>query len=130
MFFFISSSNFYCSTINCLVFIPINISYNALPNNFDNFALSSAAKVIGALSFALGILKVALSAPVLLALASTAAEVNAQFSIHLNESSTLQLISGISNDLQKLLKYFSDAASFTPFLSHLFQYYQSDLFYT
>ena len=30
-----------------------------------------------------------------------------------NESSTLQLINGISNDLQKLLKYFNGTAIFT-----------------
>ena len=39
-----------------------------------------------------------------------------QFGFHVNESSTLQLISRISNDLQKLLKYFSGTAIFTPFL--------------
>ena len=39
-----------------------------------------------------------------------------QFSYHFHESSTLQLINGISNDLQKLLKYFSGTAIFTPFL--------------
>ena len=37
-----------------------------------------------------------------------------QFSYHLNESSTLQLIDGISNDLKKLLKYFNGTAIFTP----------------
>ena len=37
-----------------------------------------------------------------------------QFSFHDNESSTLQLISGISNDLQKLLKYFIGTTIFTP----------------
>ena len=35
---------------------------------------------------------------------------------HGNKSSTSQLINCISNDLQKLLKYFSGAAIFTPFL--------------
>ena len=39
-----------------------------------------------------------------------------QLGSHLNESSTLQLINGISNDLQKLLKYFIDTAIFTLFL--------------
>ena len=38
-----------------------------------------------------------------------------QFSFHDNESSTLQLINGISNNLQKLLKYFNGMAIFTPF---------------
>ena len=33
---------------------------------------------------------------------------------------TLQLISGISNDLQKLLKYFNGTAIFTPFFVPLF----------
>ena len=42
---------------------------------------------------------------------------NIQFSYHFNESSTLQLNNGISNDLQKLLKYFSGPAIFQPFLS-------------
>ena len=46
--------------------------------------------------------------------------------MHFNESSSLQLINGISNDLQKLLKYFSGTAIFTPFLFHCFQYYQED----
>ena len=83
--------------------------------------LSSADKVtIGTLSFASVILKVALSAPVALALAPTAAEVNTQFSIHINESSTLQLINGISNDLQKLLKHFDGTATFIPFFVPLF----------
>ena len=41
---------------------------------------------------------------------------NIQFLSHVNESSTLQLINGISNDLQKLLKYFSGTTIFTPFL--------------
>ena len=38
-------------------------------------------------------------------------------SLKFNESSTLQLINGISNDLQKLLKYFSGTAIYTPFMS-------------
>ena len=42
---------------------------------------------------------------------------NIQFSYHYNERSTLQLINGISNDLQKLHKNFSGTAIFTPFLS-------------
>ena len=41
---------------------------------------------------------------------------NIQFAYHFNESSNLQLINGISNNLQKLLKYFSGTAIFTPFL--------------
>ena len=36
------------------------------------------------------------------------------FSFHVNESSTLQLINNISNDLQKLLKYISGTAISTP----------------
>ena len=39
---------------------------------------------------------------------------NIQFPYQFNESSTLQLINGIANDLQKLLKYFSGTAIFTP----------------
>ena len=50
-----------------------------------------------------------------LGLSPIAAVVDTQFSIHPNESSTLQLINGISNDLQKLLKYFSGTAIFTSF---------------
>ena len=38
-----------------------------------------------------------------------------QFLFHVNGSSTLQLINGISNDLQKFLKYFNGTAIFTPF---------------
>ena len=41
---------------------------------------------------------------------------NIQFSYQFIESSILQLINGISNDLQKLLKYFSGTTIFTPFL--------------
>ena len=40
---------------------------------------------------------------------------NIQFLSHVNESSTLQLINGISNDLQKLLKYFNGTTIFTPY---------------
>ena len=64
--------------------------------------------------------KVALSAPVSLAFATIAAVVNTQFSIHFNESSTLQLINDISNDLQKLLKYFNGTAISTFFFVPLF----------
>ena len=39
-----------------------------------------------------------------------------QYGSHCNENSTLQLIKGISNDLQKLLKYFSGRAFLTLFL--------------
>ena len=39
-----------------------------------------------------------------------------QFGSHENERSNLQLVNDISNDLQKLLKYFSGTAIFTPFL--------------
>ena len=47
-----------------------------------------------------------------------------QLSIHFNESSILQLINGISNDLQKLVKYFNGTAIFTPFFLPLLTYYQ------
>ena len=40
---------------------------------------------------------------------------NIQLLFHVNENSTLQLINGISNDLQKLLKYFNGTAIFAPF---------------
>ena len=84
-----------------------------LLNSFDNFALASPDKLtIGTYIFASVILKVALLA--LAALLST------QFSIHFNESSTFQLINGISNDLQKLMQYFSGAAIFIPFFVPLF----------
>ena len=38
---------------------------------------------------------------------------NTNFSYHLNESSTLQLINSISNGLQILLKYFNGTTIFT-----------------
>ena len=101
-----------------------------MPNNFDNFTLSFADKVtIGTWSFASVILKVALSAPVASALAPIAAEVNTQFSIYLNESSILQLINGVSNDLQKLLKYFSGIAIFALFFLPFVSVLQQDLLY-
>ena len=97
-----------------------------MPNNFDNFTLSFADKVtIGTWSF----LKVALSAPVASALAPIAAEVNTQFSIYLNESSILQLINGVPNDLQKLLKYFSGIAIFALFFLPFVSVLQQDLLY-
>ena len=40
---------------------------------------------------------------------------NIQFSYQSSETSTLQLINGISNDLQKLLKYLIGTTVFTPF---------------
>ena len=40
--------------------------------------------------------------------------------IHFNEILTLQLINGISNDLQKLVKYFNGTAIFTPVFLPLF----------
>ena len=95
-------------------------------NSFDNFALSSADKVtIGTHNFVSVVLKNALSEPVASAFAPTGAEVNTQISIHPNESSILQLINGVSNDLQKLLKYFRGKAIFilfffvVPFISVL-----------
>ena len=39
---------------------------------------------------------------------------NIQFSYHFNEHSTLQLINGISKDLQKLPEHFNGTAIFTP----------------
>ena len=39
---------------------------------------------------------------------------NIQFLCHVNESLTLQLINGTSNDLQKSLKYFNGTAIFLP----------------
>ena len=41
-------------------------------------------------------------------------------SVHFNESSNLQLINGISDDLQNLLKHFNGTAIFTPFFVPLF----------
>ena len=80
---------------------------NPLPNSFDNFTLSSAYKVtIGTYNFASAIAKTELPSSL----------DRTQFLFHVNESSTLQLINGISNDLQKLPKYFSGTAIFTPFL--------------
>ena len=37
---------------------------------------------------------------------------------NVNDSSILQLINGISNDLPKLFTYFNGAAIFTPFFFH------------
>ena len=48
------------------------------------------------------------------------AAVSKHLSYHFHESSTLQLINGISNDLQKLLKYFNGTTIFTPFFVPLF----------
>ena len=74
-------------------------------NNFNNFTLSSADKVtIGKKRFASVILKIAVLAVV-----------SKHFSIEFNESSILQLINGISSDLQKLLKHFNGTAIFTRF---------------
>ena len=46
--------------------------------------------------------------------------VSKHFSYHFNESSTSQLVNGSSNDLQKLLRYFSGTAIFTLFFVPLF----------
>ena len=54
---------------------------------------------------------------VIIKVAAVPALGNVQFSYHFNQSPTLHLINGISNDLQKLLKYFSGTVIFTPFLS-------------
>ena len=48
------------------------------------------------------------------------ATVSKHLSIQFNQSSALQLISSISNHLQKLLKYFNGTAVFTPFFLPLF----------
>ena len=48
------------------------------------------------------------------------AAVSKHLSYHFNESSTLQLINGISNDLQKLIKYFNGTPIFIPFFLPLF----------
>ena len=65
---------------------------------------------IGTLSLATVILKVEFPATLL----------NPQFSLHVNERSILQLINGLSSDLQKLLKYFSGTTIFTPSFFFLF----------
>ena len=52
---------------------------------------------------------------VILKVKSSATLENIQLLFHVNESWTLQLFNGISNDLQKLLKYFNGTAIFTPF---------------
>ena len=46
---------------------------------------------------------------------------NIQVLFHVNESSTLQLINCISNDLQKLLKNFNSTAIFTSFFLPSFE---------
>ena len=80
---------------------------NPFISNFDNLALSSVDIVTtGTESFALVIVKVEFPTKL----------DRTQFGFHVNESSTLQLINGISNDLQKLLKYFSGTTILTPFL--------------
>ena len=84
-------------------------------NSFDNFTLSCVNKVAkGTQSFASVILKVTAvplfhTAP---ALSIPSPLDNTQFSIRVNESSTLQLIRGISKDPQKLLKCFNCTAIF------------------
>ena len=60
------------------------------------------------------------SKSVIVKVAAVPALDNIRFSYHFNESSTLRLINGNSNDLQKLLKYFSGRAIFTLFLQLLF----------
>ena len=42
--------------------------------------------------------------------------VSTQFAFHINESSTLQILKGITSDLQKILKYFNGATIFTPWI--------------
>ena len=77
--------------------------------------MPSAHKVTtGTKKFASVVLKVAISAPVASASAPISAVARTHFSFYFNKSSTLLLINGISNDLQKLLKYFSTNAIFPP----------------
>ena len=69
--------------------------------------MSSVDKVtIGTQSFGLVIVKV--ESPTKLD--------STQCGSYVNECSTLQLIKGISNNLKRLLKYFSGTAIFAPFL--------------
>ena len=51
---------------------------------------------------------------------------NIYFSYQSIESSILQLLSGISNDLQKLLNYFSGTTIFTPFVIKFDLYLNDD----
>ena len=76
------------------IFITINRSFKSI-NCFASF-----------------ILKVALSTLLLL----LGLVVSTQFAFHINESSTLQLLKCITNDLQKILKYFNGATIFTPWV--------------
>ena len=74
---------------------------------FANFTLSAVNKVTTrTYSFVSVILKVA-HVPSL---------DNIHFSPHVNSSSILKFIKGISNDLQKLLRYFNGTAIFTFFI--------------
>ena len=51
---------------------------------------------------------------VIVKLASVPELDNIHFLFYVNESSTLQLVNGISNDLQKLLRYINGTTIFTP----------------
>ena len=54
---------------------------------------------------------------VILKVKAAATLLNTQFSFHVNENSTLQLINGISKYLQNVLKYFNGTTSFGPYFS-------------
>ena len=79
---------------------------NLLLRSFDNFWLSFAYKVIaGTYNFPPLIVKIILlSLPLVL---SALAADKTQYFVYLNFNSTLQLVNGISSDLQKSLKYFN-----------------------
>ena len=64
--------------------------------------------------FASVIIKVRPTALAIVPLTVLIEVVSINFSANFKESLTLQLIIGISNDLQKLLKYFNGTAIFTP----------------
>ena len=76
----------------------------------------------GAYNFVSLIVKIILLALLLLLISfSLPATVETQYFVHLSFNSTLQLINGISSNLQKLLKYFNGTAIAT-FLKFHFHY--------
>ena len=98
-----------CFVWNYFVFVLLN----PLLNSFDNFALSPVDEVtIGTKIFSLVIVKVEAPAK----LHST------QFGSHVNESSTLKLINGISNGIYKrpFSKYYSNILVVQLFLHHFY----------
>ena len=101
------------------IFTPTNVLSNPLLGRFASFLLFFAHKVmLGTYSFVSLIVKIILleSAP----LFSTPGEAKKQCFIHLSFSSTLQLISGISCDHQKLLGHFNGTATVAFFRIELF----------